>query len=209
MESRRRSEKTKQLLKHTFAKMLRSKRYDEIKIKDLTHIADVSRNTFYVYYSSIYEMIDEIEQEIIRDLCDFHIEKLSPAFLSPYEKTFGESLSGLPAEDLFTFSLHVINYFNNDPAYMRAVILSDNTDPYFHNKIVRQLTKKIHSYLLESENMPNDAITMHIAANLAGTYIAPVINWCLLPKSERIPLKYLVIMINFTKLGGLDAYLKY
>lgn len=196
-------------MKHTFAEMLRSNRYDEIQIKELTEIADVSRNTFYVYYSSIYEMIDEIEKEIIRDLCDFHIRSLTPDFLSPYEEKFGESLDGLPDEDLFTFTLHVINYFNNDPAYMRAVILSDNTDPYFHNKILRQLTKKIHSYLLESENMPNDAITMHIAANLAGTYIEPVINWCLEPESDRIPLKYLVIMINFTKLGGLDAYLKY
>jgi AcrR family transcriptional regulator len=209
MEVSKRSGKTKRLLKHTYASMLASSRYDEIKIKDLTSLADVSRNTFYVYYSSIYEMIDEIERDILRDIAAFRISKLTPQFLKRYEERFNESLEGLPDEDIFTYTLQIIDYFHSDPEYMYAVILSENTDPYFQKKLVRQITQRVLSHLLTADKMPDDDITTHIAANLAGTYVEPIINWCLKPASTRISLKHLVIMVNFTKLGGLNAYLKY
>lgn len=209
MDQKKRSENTKLLLKHTYAKMLETRRYDEIRIKDLTGLADVSRNTFYVYYSSIYEMIDEIEKKIISDISDFNITELSHEFISAYEAKFNESLKTLPHENLFTFTIQVIDYFHNDPEYMNSVILSENTDPYFQKKLIRCITQKILNYLLVSENLPDDDITTHIAANVAGTYIEPVIDWCLKPESERVSLKDLIIMINFTKLGGLGAYLKY
>ena len=209
MDQKKRSKNTKLLLKHTYAKMLETRRYDEIRIKDLTGLADVSRNTFYVYYSSIYEMIDEIEKKIISDISDFNITELSHEFISAYEAKFNESLKTLPHENLFTFTIQVIDYFHNDPEYMNSVILSENTDPYFQKKLIRCITQKILNYLLVSENLPDDDITTHIAANVAGTYIEPVIDWCLKPESERVSLKDLIIMINFTKLGGLGAYLKY
>ncbi|MBM6990352.1 MAG: TetR/AcrR family transcriptional regulator [Mobilibacterium timonense] len=209
MDQKKKSERTKLLLKHTYAKMLEARRYDEIRIKDLTRLADVSRNTFYVYYSSIYEMIDEIEKDIINDISNFSITELSHEFISKYEEKFNESLNALPHENLFTFTIQIIDYFHNDPKYMHSVILSENTDPYFQKKLIRCITQKILDYLLFSENLPDDDITAHIAANVAGTYIEPVINWCLKQESERISLKDLIIMINFTKLGGLGAYLKY
>lgn len=61
----RRVVKTKKAIRNAFAKLLCEKDIDKITIKDIADTADINRKTFYNYYSGVYQIIDEIEDEIV------------------------------------------------------------------------------------------------------------------------------------------------
>lgn len=64
----RRSIKTKMAIRNAFAQLLSRKPLDEITVKDIAATADINRKTFYNYYSGVYQIIDEIENQMISSL---------------------------------------------------------------------------------------------------------------------------------------------
>ncbi|HUM44094.1 MAG TPA: TetR/AcrR family transcriptional regulator [Fervidobacterium sp.] len=61
----RRIKKTKRAIRHAFAKLLSQKDINDITIRDIADLAEINRKTFYNHYSGIYQIVDEIENEII------------------------------------------------------------------------------------------------------------------------------------------------
>lgn len=61
----RRVIKTKRAIRSAFAQLVAQKDISDITIKDIADAADINRKTFYNYYSGVYEVVEEIEDEII------------------------------------------------------------------------------------------------------------------------------------------------
>lgn len=61
----RRVVKTKRAIKEAFAKLLTQKDINDITISDIAAQADINRKTFYNYYGGIYEVVGEIEDDIV------------------------------------------------------------------------------------------------------------------------------------------------
>lgn len=64
----RRIIKTKRAIRNAFAELLATKDLSEITIKEIADAADINRKTFYSYYRDVYQIIDEIENEIVNTL---------------------------------------------------------------------------------------------------------------------------------------------
>ena len=60
----RRVKKTKRAIRNAFAKLLTQKEMNDITIKDITELAEINRKTFYNYYGGIYQLVDELENEV-------------------------------------------------------------------------------------------------------------------------------------------------
>ncbi|MBR6939603.1 MAG: TetR/AcrR family transcriptional regulator C-terminal domain-containing protein [Clostridia bacterium] len=54
------STNTKNLIFRTFVEILGEKPFDKITVRDIVERANVNRNTFYYYYSDIYELLEEM-----------------------------------------------------------------------------------------------------------------------------------------------------
>ena len=54
------SSTTKNLIFQTFLKVLETKPFDKITVRDIVESCNINRNTFYYYYSDIYELLEEI-----------------------------------------------------------------------------------------------------------------------------------------------------
>lgn len=61
----RRVIKTKRAIRNAFAELLSEKDINEITIKDISDAAEINRKTFYSYYAGVYQLVDEIENEIV------------------------------------------------------------------------------------------------------------------------------------------------
>ena len=61
-----RTKKTKRAIRNAFAKLLSEKEINDITVRDVADLAEINRKTFYRYYSGIYQVVDEIENEIVR-----------------------------------------------------------------------------------------------------------------------------------------------
>ncbi len=65
----RRVLRTKRAIRNAFAALLSQKDIDDITVRELAEAADISRKTFYNYYTGVYEVLDEIENEISSAFC--------------------------------------------------------------------------------------------------------------------------------------------
>lgn len=64
MENRK-TRLTKRLLKESLIELLNEKEINKITIKEICDNADLNRSTFYAHYTDIYELLDEITQDLI------------------------------------------------------------------------------------------------------------------------------------------------
>lgn len=63
MKSRRSSDETKELIKDTFLDLYEKNTIDKIHVRKLCEIAGINKSTFYLYYTDIYNLLEEIEKE--------------------------------------------------------------------------------------------------------------------------------------------------
>ena len=62
----KRSLKTRKAIKLALFKMLKTTDMDSISITALTKLAGINRNSFYTHYTSIYNIIDDINCDILK-----------------------------------------------------------------------------------------------------------------------------------------------
>lgn len=60
----RRVVKTKKAIRNALAELLTEQDIENITVKDIADKADINRKTFYNYYLNVFQVIDEIENEI-------------------------------------------------------------------------------------------------------------------------------------------------
>ena len=64
----RRVKMTKRLLKETLTEMLKEQDIYHISIRELCERADVNRTTFYKHYGNQFELLDEMENDLLRSI---------------------------------------------------------------------------------------------------------------------------------------------
>lgn len=63
---------TKELIYETFVELLSQKPFDKITVKDIVEACDINRNTFYYYYSDIYDLLEEIFKNQLNIIVEAH-----------------------------------------------------------------------------------------------------------------------------------------
>lgn len=64
----RRVRRTKLLLTNALVSLLETKTLKDISVKELCDKADINRGTFYLHYKDIYDMMNQIETDILNQL---------------------------------------------------------------------------------------------------------------------------------------------
>lgn len=64
----RRIRKTKKALRQSLSVLLAEKSIQEITVKELTNLADIHRGTFYFHYKDVYDLQEQIENEILEEI---------------------------------------------------------------------------------------------------------------------------------------------
>lgn len=66
-KNNRRTVMTKRILKETLLELMQKKKISKITIKEICELSDMSRSTFYLHYQDQFQLLDEIEQDILHD----------------------------------------------------------------------------------------------------------------------------------------------
>jgi AcrR family transcriptional regulator len=123
--SDRRVRKTKKALKEGLTKLMLEKSINNISVKELTEEVDINRGTFYLHYRDVFDMVEQIESELLRDftkIMDSHTT----------EKLTGQTLPFLI--DLFAFL--------KENADIAAAFLGSYGDIAFVNKLKEIVREK-------------------------------------------------------------------
>ena len=60
-----RNQRTRQNIMNGFMKLIKQKEFSDITISDITKEAEINRSTFYYHFMDKYDLIDEIQREVL------------------------------------------------------------------------------------------------------------------------------------------------
>ncbi len=172
----RRSKRTRSAIKIALLKLLKTKPYGEITVKELSELAGINRNSFYTHYSGVENIFDDLNEDVLFS-CERIFSKYTYAeFRSdpyPLLKELGDALST---------SRHYMEYlvFTGAPTgFLRklkdslcnklySVYLSERGDenpvvPYMFSFLVGGLFELYYRYFNEKSEVSLETLTVWAA----------------------------------------------
>lgn len=114
------TEQTKKNIVQAFWKLFKKKRIDKITVKEISDIAGYNRSTFYVYFTSIRDILEQEEKILIS-----YIQENASEILFP------NIIKGMKPEATQLF-------FYTKSEYLK-ILLGENGDPQFSSKLKRAI----------------------------------------------------------------------
>ncbi len=136
VENDRRIVKTKEAIKDQLVKLLDHNDVDQIRITNLTTLAQINRKTFYLHYKSVESVINEIENNFHKKLIDIiNKNDIYPIELAKIKLYISE----------------IINCLCNDK-YMFALVKNEKFSFKLLNNIKKTLSENIAKVIIEKTN---------------------------------------------------------
>lgn len=130
--SDRRVKKTEKAIKTAFAELLAEKEIHNITVRELTDRADIHRATFYAHYQDIYDLYEQLENDIIEEISSIIVKTPTHTYDEIYRT--------------------IINYITENPALCK--ILTGNTENRtFRSRISAILETSYMNIWLYEENL--------------------------------------------------------
>ena len=165
--TKKRTTQTKENLVQAFLKVAENKRIDKITIKEVTDTAGYYRSTFYEYFLDLQDLIDQIEDSLIKKA----------------EKQALDSVSDITPE---AFTYKCVSFYESN-ANLLLILLGDKGDPTFEVKLKKALRPLFNQQLgISDDNLLVEFFISGILATLT--------HW--FRHKKDLPLEELVELIS-------------
>lgn len=134
----RRVRKTKAQLQHCLAELMKTKRINEITVKELTAMSDLNRGTFYLHYNDVFDLLEQTETELLTEF---------EHALSKFDISISQDRPALVLQEVFTLIKE-----NKD---MVSVLISDNGDLNFVMALRQIVEKRCLSSMMKQYHVKN------------------------------------------------------
>ncbi len=178
----RRVQRTKKAIRSAFLTLMLEKDIDKITIKEIAERADVDRKTVYNYYTGVYDILGEVENELV----------------ASFEK---EAQGLIGASDPKEYFATIARLINKDMELYELIMRSDNST--YVNKIVAFLRDWIETALNESGWLNPKKIAMTAEYVTGGIYCA-YRHW--FHSDRKKSLEEFSLELCELVMGGLPAY---
>lgn len=166
----RRILKTKRAIYEALVELMQKKKLNSITVTELAAAANINRKTFYTYYSTVNDVLDEVINELISSLKDLMY-------------AMSEDYNMLSPQTLFAF----LNTIMSDVDIVRALFTSDNGNMLF-NKLQKALQETLLKELIDNDikmNIPPEQYPL-ISSFVAGGLIYVYYEWITNPNGTSL-----------------------
>jgi AcrR family transcriptional regulator len=132
----RRVKYTKMFLKKSLVELMREHPISKISVKMLCEAADINRSTFYAHYTDQYDLLKQLELEVIAEL-EKHITK--------------DAFSKQTAQTILSMN-QILDYISKN-ADIFKILLSENGNSTFQKEIMILAQEKIISDILNNPDI--------------------------------------------------------
>ncbi|MBR2877181.1 MAG: TetR/AcrR family transcriptional regulator [Clostridia bacterium] len=155
----RRVKRTKKLLRDSLFALLQKKSINEITVTELTEVADINRATFYFYYTDIFDMLEQIQNEAY-EIFESVLQGTEESVNSP--------------EAFANYIKNILVFCQENTAIARFVI----TREYNNNKVLKRITKLLAKNVpVAKENYPQEDPRRFILNFALNALTGTVVDW--------------------------------
>ena len=193
--SRKRSS-TQAKIKDSYIRLLKTQKFDKITVRELCEDTEIVRSTFYTHYQSVYDLIEEIENDLLEVLVYYDPKLDEESLRRCSEKGFipDSSVRSIPTASTRRFFERI----DDDREYLKA-ILGENGDPYFEIRLKRQLEKDVNR-MRDDENIPADLLRPYFSEAVVTLQLNLLKYW--IRAEHRVTIEYICQLSNIVRAGS-------
>ena len=184
----RRILKTKKAIYEALVELMQKKKLNSITVTELAAQANINRKTFYTYYSTVNDVLDEGICELITSLKDLMY-------------AMSEDYNMLSPQTLFAF----LNTIISDADIVRNLFASDNGSLLF-NRLQKALQETLLKELTDKDikmNVPSEQYPL-ISNFVAGGMVSAYYEWIINP--DGITLDEMARTLTTLIISGVHAF---
>ena len=184
----RRIIKTKKAIYEALVELMQKKKLNSITVTELAAQADINRKTFYTYYSTVNDVLDEGINELITSLKDLLC-------------AMSEDYNMFSPQTLFAF----LNTIMSDADIARNLFASDNGSLLF-NRLQKALQETLLKELTDKDikmNVPSEQYPL-ISNFVAGGMVSAYYEWIINP--DGITLDEMARTLTTLIISGVHAF---
>lgn len=184
----RRILKTKKAIYEALVELMQKKKLNSITVTELAAHADINRKTFYTYYSTVNDVLDEGINELITSLKDLLC-------------AMSEDYNMFSPQTLFAF----LNTIMSDADIARNLFASDNGSLLF-NRLQKALQETLLKELTDKDikmNVPSEQYPL-ISNFVAGGMVSAYYEWIINP--DGITLDEMARTLTTLIISGVHAF---
>lgn len=163
----KKSNKTKVLIKNTFIDLLKEKSFNDITVKNITDALDINRGTFYLHYEDKYQLLEEIEMEIIN-----HIKKIME------DGTEGVIENNILLENkkMLLNTLTGVYRYIKEVSYIFGILIGPNGDIAFQWRLKSLIESVLHKNL-EKLNLADTISYKYVTVIASSAQLGIIQKW--------------------------------
>ncbi|MDR1330246.1 MAG: TetR/AcrR family transcriptional regulator [Oscillospiraceae bacterium] len=179
MKENQRVRMTKQLLRDSLTALLYEKSIQKISVREICDRAEVNRSTFYKYYGSQYELLEDMEREVIAMIDRYLSEP--------------EGFPDTGARQIGAREIGKIIAFADADSNLCRILVNNNVDPEFPAKLMNLLS--IRQFLSVPPNGDREENDLeYVGSFLINGSFGLIKNW--LNKPQRDPPEHIAALLT-------------
>lgn len=149
------TQRTRAKLREAFWLLYQKKPIEKITVREISELSHYNRSTFYEYYPTVYAVLEEIEEELLRNAFPDKSKILNDNKLSVNEMLY-----------------EVSRIYKIYKKYL-TVLLGENGDPQFISKLKEHIKELIRPFILTT----NTQNQIYVLEYMANGFIGLLLYW--------------------------------
>lgn len=191
------SERTKNKILSCFIELMAVKKWDRITVKELCEKCNITRSTFYQYYTDIYDLMDDLETTLLEGLVQRYNKVTHINFSVLPEKQFVERFDYTPPKIFITW----FEFVEDNKKAVFALLDRRKGDSYFAKRL-KQIMVTCIGRSMDSDGLPNDELRSHFIKLIVEMHLIAAQSWIEDDSDDPLTVSDIVNLLNTMRVGA-------
>ncbi len=191
------SERTRNRILDAFLDLMSAKKWDKITVKELCEICSITRSTFYQYYSDIYDLMDDLESNLLEELVHRYDKATYNNFSKLPESMFIEKFDYCPPDIYLIW----FDYVSKNKKPIFALLDRKNGDSYFVKRL-KQIMIGCIERSMDNDGLPKDELRSHFIKLMVEMHLFSAQSWLEDDSDDPLTVTDIVNLLNTMRVGA-------
>ncbi len=188
----------KQQIIDTYLSLIQEKPWDKVSVMELCKKAEITRGTFYLYYEDIYDLMEQIETELLEDLKKCYAACRDSERTGSFLREFPDRFDCSPPEIFLAW----FEYSRDHRKALLPLLDRKNGDPYFVRRL-KQMIREALGKVMDRDGTAKDELRQHFTEICVELHLLSVQSWLSSEPEDYLTVEDIVNLLNTMRVGSM------